>query len=1456
MSHVFISYARKDHFFVDRLREDLQVAGVDYWIDHEGLSPGTRNWEREIRNAIADSTAMIWVVSPSSYESEYVNSEIAVAEMNELKIYPVFADGRNWIECVPLGKHNIQFVDMRQEKYRTGFDDLIHALNGNKPEIAVPPEPTPELAQGVEPRNPYKGLIAFTEADTGDFFGRGALAKKLHDRIKQNIEAERDRFLAILGPSGAGKSSVVMAGLIPALKKTYPDWVYLNKMSPGRRPIEALADVLKHVMPEVPLSTLETDLNSPGGRYLHRLTGHLKGEQVVLYVDQFEEVFTLTTDDEERQQFIDLLTYAVTEPEGKVIVLLTMRADFFGYPMNYPQLGALMNQHMESVLPMTISELRDAIEKPARLPDVGLKFDAGLVAELIFALRERDKALAGALPLLQFTLERLFAEREDNRLTMTAYQNMGGVQGAIGQHAQSVYEGLPAEDEEKEAWLQRVFSQLVSVDERGTATRRKASLDNIHEDDMPFVERFVSARLLLKDKETLEVTHEALFTQWEALTSWIAQRADDFGTIQHIEYLAGLWDKRGRPDDMLPNAEEQDRYRHACTMLNITASDPLVSDFVGVHESDRLLEQLKDRSLPIYEFQSIIKRLEQIGGDMVAGYMSGLNHKYIQVIDQSADALTTHHDDRVIEPILLRLESTKHWEKVRQNTINQSIEKLLNVLAPYVEDERVIDGLYQLMQTHFTHKDSRNILIKFVCSTYHPVPVYDELIKTALEDSDTQVITTTLVAIRQLDGVRWINQVESLLSDERRPSFRRQTTIGQEVAMTLVNILPQQKAVELFSSKLDDTNQNIRKNAIYGLALTDDTKIYELLMTGFADPSEVVRLTTIRATRGLHSPIDKHDILTHLDDVLGVEGRRRSKNAPLLEQLGHQKYLIELLNDDSAEVRQEALNSLIELYPTQSESQVVLMLDDTSPMLRYKALNGVKDKKISSAEDKVIKLLYDNTLVDIGDFFEETIVISAISVKVLIEIGTTKAVLPLIEMLSSQTQTILKDAITALGNIGDKRAVEPLNKFLAGYSDTITIATIEALGKIDIDSVLDDLLPFLKHDNLLVVHTAIQAVIRVNREEVILALLPLLDDTRTYKVGRTSYTINLSIADRLGEMGSPLAIQSLIDVLDSEDESLVKTSIEALIKSHNSSAIEHLERILDDTEHHLRPIVIEKLGIVGNEWTIQTLVRYYIASNPSFVGSNDWRAKIGWDTEAIFTKALDSSDSSYVVDELIKHLHHDNQHVTVAFILLLSKRKDTNLNEATDSIATFLSDMRVTKYFGSDKTVGQVAVDALERIDSEKSREQLEQAKNTDDVYTLINLTLELEDIGNVFTKIHIIDVISSHIHELDTPILKLAVEALGKLKDIRSTEPLVELLNHEDEEIVKASIRSLTNMQDEHVVQSFAQAVLKQDEASQQRVLENLQYSASQELRDAFAKHNIQVPPKPDWRSRLGKRD
>jgi len=600
MTQVFISYARKDHHFVERLREDFQRNKITYWIDKEGLSPGTRNWERAIRQAIADSYAVVWVVSPASYESEYVSSELAVAEMHKLKIYPVWADGDNWIACVPLGKHNIQFVDMRRDDYSKGLANLLEALNGSKPEIAIPEPDTPTLPAGTEPRNPYKGLVAFTEADTGDFYGRERLTAKLTSRVERQIENQSDRFLAVLGPSGAGKSSVVMAGLLPILRQSHADWLILPKIVPSTHPVEALADALYSVLPDKSLTTIEADLKSAGGRMLHRLAQQVEAEQVILYIDQFEELFTLTADDDERQQFIDLITLASTEPDGKVIVLLSMRADFYGHPANYPQLGSLVNQNNELVMPMTIAELRDAIENPARLPDVGLRFDDGLVAEIIFALRERDKALAGALPLLQFTLERLFAERDDTHLTWSAYNKLGdpekgisGVEGAIGTHCEEVFSDLP---ESAQAKLGQVFLPLVSIDENtGEATRRRATIDTvtIDEDSKTFVDNFIDNRLFQTGNEGehiyLEITHEALFRSWSRLVKWIKEAQEDLILLRQVEREANDWDKSYilSPERLKPIHEAIQRLGRLGYQLS-----PETQDFVYPHEM--LLQELEN----------------------------------------------------------------------------------------------------------------------------------------------------------------------------------------------------------------------------------------------------------------------------------------------------------------------------------------------------------------------------------------------------------------------------------------------------------------------------------------------------------------------------------------------------------------------------------------------------------------------------------------------------------------------------------------------------------------------------------------------------------------------------------------------------------------------------------------------------------------------------------------------
>ncbi|MCS7072497.1 MAG: toll/interleukin-1 receptor domain-containing protein, partial [Anaerolinea sp.] len=142
--YLFISYARKDSAFVERLRADLTARGIRYWIDRENLKPGTPQWERAIRAAIKDSRGVLWIVSPAAYESEFVDSEIAVAEMEKRTIYPIWADGDNWIACVPLGRHRIQYADMRGDAYSDGLKMLLEALGDPKSALIVPPGSTPE----------------------------------------------------------------------------------------------------------------------------------------------------------------------------------------------------------------------------------------------------------------------------------------------------------------------------------------------------------------------------------------------------------------------------------------------------------------------------------------------------------------------------------------------------------------------------------------------------------------------------------------------------------------------------------------------------------------------------------------------------------------------------------------------------------------------------------------------------------------------------------------------------------------------------------------------------------------------------------------------------------------------------------------------------------------------------------------------------------------------------------------------------------------------------------------------------------------------------------------------------------------------------------------------------------------------------------------------------------------
>ena len=343
--------------------------------------------------------------------------------------------------------------------------------------------PAPPL---VAPRNPYKGLQAFRAEDAQDFFGRDRLIEELLEKAQQLLTMDQQdqlapRLLTILGPSGSGKSSVVMAGLLPKLKQgALPGsqhWIYLDPMVPGKHPIKALTQTLTSLFPERSLKSIREDLEDDyaGTAFVtHDLCKAIWCEHSCLVIDQFEELFTQTATEDERQQFLDLLLAATSEPHGPLVAVLTLRADFYDRPLQYPELGRLIKSHQVIVFPMEMLDLRKVIEQPAQLPDVQLMFEEDLVGDLLFDVQGQS----GALPLLQFTLDQLFQHRQGPLLTRQTYQKIGGVKGALAKHAESTYQSLPSEAHQR--LVRALFLRLINpgtVEE--DATKRRIPLSEL-----------------------------------------------------------------------------------------------------------------------------------------------------------------------------------------------------------------------------------------------------------------------------------------------------------------------------------------------------------------------------------------------------------------------------------------------------------------------------------------------------------------------------------------------------------------------------------------------------------------------------------------------------------------------------------------------------------------------------------------------------------------------------------------------------------------------------------------------------------------------------------------------------------------------------------------------------------------------------------------------------------------
>ncbi|MCA9500657.1 MAG: trypsin-like peptidase domain-containing protein [Nitrospira sp.] len=429
-------------------------------------------------------------------------------------------------------KRNV-VVGMVVSVYKTGAGSKLRDTA-----FAIPAEVLWQICPEILPLEtcPYNGLDTFTDVTAQFFFGRERLTEKLLETMRGGT-----RFLAVFGPSGSGKSSVVLAGLLPALKKGRlsgsRNWEQIN-IRPADDPFEQLR-----------LAGLNS-LDIKGFLDAHKNVDH-----VLLFIDQFEELFTLCAT-EVRDQFVKMLAGELNF--SRLLLVISMRDEFYSsFHANAAPLAQSDHIQVENI-PGTLKneELIAMIENPAEA--VGLSLEEGLTELIINDLTRNGDARSSTLPLLEFALKQLWENRQDGRLTHDAYQMIGGVTGSLARWADDAYSDL---SKPEQLLAESLLTSLVHLGDEASGlpdTRRRRRIEELilsHQAGH-VLKHFIDHRLLVSINENVELIHDTIIREWTRLTNWLNENRNYLTWQQKLFERYLEWEKgdgellRGRELDV------------------------------------------------------------------------------------------------------------------------------------------------------------------------------------------------------------------------------------------------------------------------------------------------------------------------------------------------------------------------------------------------------------------------------------------------------------------------------------------------------------------------------------------------------------------------------------------------------------------------------------------------------------------------------------------------------------------------------------------------------------------------------------------------------------------------------------------------------------------------------------------------------------------------------------------
>jgi formylglycine-generating enzyme required for sulfatase activity len=599
MSAIFISYTGRDpegDAWADRLATWFQEWNYGYFRDKDhshGIKAGD-DWRQTLYAELADARALVCLCSKQYDSSPWCVGEVAIAVKDGKTVIPIqLATTAEELKTEPLPL-------LLQTKQAIKVTDASNPSPKLLEEVQQQLQVT--LQQTLNWRNllhwdralaPYPGLPAFKEDQAPVFFGRDKTIEEVVERLAAHA-LRPPAFLLLLGASGYGKSSLVRAGVVPRLKKDPEhEWLVLPPFTPGDKPFQELEEAVAKAGGAFHAA-------DPVGSIRHLQRQHRR--TLVLVIDQFEELLTAGPkddgQDDQGEAFQQFLLQLLRSSKTRLLVVATMRTDFLApLQARWPALtGMASTITLEPIEPEDFGEL---ITGPADRSSLTL--EPGLTARLV-----KDSGGRDALPLLAFTLEKLWKARDGQVLKVKAYEDLDGVAGAVSTQAKRCWNPQTSSEEVRQALREAFLDHLVSVSGDGREAKRPAPLADLPIASREIVQRLVDDRLLVQKDGIVEISHEALLRTWEPLKQWIAEGKEELLQCLRVKRLS---------DDLKPEAPERQRRQALEQLAALAASGGSEQRAVQKEGTTALSELLINGAVPSGDREDAALVLALIGAE-------------------------------------------------------------------------------------------------------------------------------------------------------------------------------------------------------------------------------------------------------------------------------------------------------------------------------------------------------------------------------------------------------------------------------------------------------------------------------------------------------------------------------------------------------------------------------------------------------------------------------------------------------------------------------------------------------------------------------------------------------------------------------------------------------------------------------------------------------------------------